>query len=332
MGRRLAAILVADIVGYSRLMGLDEAGTIRRLKALRRELIDPTINAAQGRIVKTMGDGLLVEFPSPLRAVSCAVRIQRAMADWEPVLSEDRRFRLRFGINVGDVVAQPDGDLFGDGVNVAARLEPLAEPGGLCVSQSVHDQVQDKLPYRFEDKGKLDLKNIAWPIGVFALSADAVRSLTLTGDEEEDEEETPEPSQGRKPASTFQAPRRRGLIPIALVATAVAAAAGSYGWSVTRAKAPSPENTLAVQNGLPPKPLPPLSLVVLPFANLSNDPEQEFFADGLTEDLRTRRNITASDAMGQLLCGWQEKLSESAPVLLLELFDTMALISVDLTK
>ncbi|WP_346016945.1 adenylate/guanylate cyclase domain-containing protein, partial [Methylobacterium sp. GC_Met_2] len=280
------AILVADIVGYSRIMGLDEAGTIKRLKALRRDLIDPATKTAQGRIVKTMGDGLLVEFPSPLRAVSCAVRIQRAMANWEPALSEGRRFKLRFGINVGDVVAQPDGDLFGDGVNVAARLEPLAEPGGLCVSRSVHEQVRDKLAYRFEDKGKLELKNIARPIGVFALSADAVRSLTLADDEEEDEEAS-EPSQGQTLASTSQFPRRRGLVPIALAATVVVAVAGSYGWSVTRAKAPSLENTLAVQNGLPPKPLPPLSLVVLPFANLSNDPDQEYFADGLTEDLTT---------------------------------------------
>lgn len=286
MGRRLAAILVADIVGYSRLMGLDEAGTIRRLKALRRDLIDPAIKTAQGRIVKTMGDGLLVEFPSPLKAVSCAVRIQRAMTDWEPALPGDRRFKLRFGINLGDVVAQLDGDLFGDGVNVAARLEPLAEPGGLCVSRSVHEQVRDKLPFRFEDKGKLELKNIARPIGVFALSADAVQALVVPDDEDDDEEQAPDGSHGQRSA-TFLASRRRTLIPIALAASVVAAAAGSYGWWVTQARAPSPENTLAVQNGLPPKPLPPLSLVVLPFANLSNDPEQEFFADGLTEDLTT---------------------------------------------
>ena len=131
--RRLAAIMVADIVGYSRLMGVDEAGTLRRLKALRREVIDPSIAAAHGRIVKTMGDGLLVEFPSPVRAVSCAVQIQRAMLSRDTGLPEDRQFRLRFGINVGDVVAEPDGDLYGDGVNVAARLEPLAEPGA-CAS------------------------------------------------------------------------------------------------------------------------------------------------------------------------------------------------------
>ena len=285
MGRRLAAILVADIVGYSRLMGLDEGGTIRRLKALRRDLIDPAITMAHGRIVKTMGDGLLVEFPSPLRAVSCAVRIQRALADWEPALSEDRRFKLRFGINVGDVVAQTDGDLFGDGVNVAARLEPLGEPGGLCVSRSVHDQVRDKLPYRFEDKGKLELKNITRPIGVFALSANAVQSLALPIDEDDDEE-VPEPSQEGKRA-TSQNTRRRSFIGLGLSVGAVLLAVGSYGWWVTQAKAPSPENTLAVQNGLSPKPLPPLSLVVLPFSNLSNDPEQDFFADGITEDLTT---------------------------------------------
>ncbi|MGH1569849.1 adenylate/guanylate cyclase domain-containing protein [Methylobacterium sp. P31] len=291
MGRRLAAILVADIVGYSRLMGKDEAGTIRRLKALRRDLIDPAIKAAQGRIVKTMGDGLLVEFPSPLRAVSCAVRIQRAMSDWETALPDDRRFKLRFGINVGDVIAQPDGDLFGDGVNVAARLEPLAEPGGLCVSRSVHEQVRDKLPYRFEDRGKLELKNIARPIGVFALTADAVQALALPDDEEDDAENAPG-SNGAvtvpPPQIGSEAPRRFGIVGLASVIGVVAlASVGVAAWSLWPGAAPKAENTLAVQNGLPPKPLPPLSLVVLPFANLSNDPEQDFFADGLTEDLTT---------------------------------------------
>ncbi|MHB2208205.1 adenylate/guanylate cyclase domain-containing protein [Methylobacterium sp. CM6257] len=290
MGRRLAAILVADIVGYSRLMGADEAGTVRRLKALRRAVTDPAIEAAQGRIVKTMGDGLLVEFPSPLRAVSCAVRIQRVMADWESSLPEERRFRLRFGINVGDVIAQPDGDLFGDGVNVAARLEPLAEPGGLCVSRSVHDQVRDKLPYRFEDRGKLDLKNIARPIGVFALSADAVQSMAEP-DEEDDPDDLPEARGGMalSPPEAAPRPRRRlGLGRLALVMASVALVpAGVVAWSVWPTPAPKAAHTLAVQHGLPPRPLPPLSLVVLPFANLSNDPEQDFFADGLTEDLTT---------------------------------------------
>lgn len=286
MARRLAAILVADIVGYSRMMGLDEAGTIRRLKALRRDITDPAIKAGQGRIVKTMGDGLLVEFPSPLRAVSCAVRIQKAMAGWETALPDDKRFYLRFGINVGDVVAQADGDLFGDGVNVAARLEPLAEPGGLCVSRSVHDQVRDRLPFRFEDRGKLELKNIARPIGVFALSAEAIQALAMADDEEDDAENASEPDGPRTVTPSPQASRRWG--PFGLVAGSLAlVSVGAAAWALWPAQAPKAENTIAVQNGLPPKPLPPLSLVVLPFANLSNDPEQEFFADGLTEDLTT---------------------------------------------
>jgi len=287
MARRLAAILVADIVGYSRLMGRDEGGTIRRLNALRRDITDPAIKAAQGRIVKTMGDGLLVEFPSPLRAVSCAVRVQKVMAEWEANLPEEKRFHLRFGINVGDVIAQPDGDLFGDGVNVAARLEPLAEPGGLCVSRSVHDQVRDKLPFRFEDKGKLELKNIARPIGVFALSADAIHALTMADDEEDDAESTSEANGAVPPPSPPVAghtPRHRGLVGF-VAGVGALGFIGAASWALWPVQAPRAENTLAVQNGLPPRPLPSLSLVVLPFANLSNDPEQEFFADGLTEDL-----------------------------------------------
>ena len=289
MARRLAAIMVADIVGYSRLMGLDEAGTIRRLKMLRREVTDPAIKAAQGRIVKTMGDGLLVEFPSPLRAVSCAVRIQKAMAEWEGNLSKEKRFYLRFGINVGDVIAQPDGDLFGDGVNVAARLEPLAEPGGLCVSRSVHDQVRDRLPFRFEDKGKLELKNIARPIGVFALSAGAIQVLAMADDEEDDVESTSETNGAvilPPPQVDSHTSRRWGHVGL-VAGMVVLISVGAAAWSFWPAQAPKAENTLAVQNGLPAKPLPSLSLVVLPFANLSNDPEQEFFADGLTEDLTT---------------------------------------------
>ncbi|MGH1587088.1 adenylate/guanylate cyclase domain-containing protein [Methylobacterium phyllosphaerae] len=290
MARRLAAILVADIVGYSRLMGTDEAGTIRRLRVLRRDVTDPAIKNAQGRIVKSMGDGLLVEFPSPLRAVACAITIQRAMAGFEPALPDEKRFRLRFGINVGDVIAQPDGDLFGDGVNVAARLEPLSEPGGLCVSRSVHEQVRDKVPYRFEDRGKLDLKNIARPIGVFALSAEAVQSLAPSDDDEEDADESPAASQPAPPPPPAAAARPRWGLGAASAGLAgalilVLLAAGAI-WSL-RSSAPKAETTLAVQNGLAPKPLPPLSIVVLPFANMSNDPEQDFFADGLTEDLTT---------------------------------------------
>jgi adenylate cyclase len=290
--RRLAAILVADIVGYSRLMGVDEAGTLRRLKALRRELIDPRIAAAHGRIVKTMGDGLLVEFPSPVRAVSCAVEIQRAMLGRDAGLPSERQFRLRFGINVGDVVAEPDGDLYGDGVNVAARLEPLAEPGGLCISRSVHEQVRDKLPYRFEDCGKLELKNIARPIGVFALSAEALANLPEPDTEEDAQEDAQEDSQDDAPNGARDGaapgPHRgaRRVLPAAIL-SAILAAGGFGWWSWSAQKAPEPARLAAEPASHPPKPVPGLSLVVLPFSNLSKDPEQDFFADGLTEDLTT---------------------------------------------
>ena len=143
--RRLAAILAADVAGYSRLMGADEEGTLERLKALRRELSDPKIKEHQGRIVKTTGDGLLVEFPSVVDAMRCAAEIQRGMIDRDPEMPDERRIRFRIGVNLGDVIAEA-GDIFGDGVNVAARLEALAEPGGICVSGTVHDHIRDKLP------------------------------------------------------------------------------------------------------------------------------------------------------------------------------------------
>src|SRR5262252_530526 len=147
--RRLAAILAADVAGYSRLMGADEEGTHERLKAHLRELVDPAIEEHHGRTVKHTGDGLLAEFPSVVDAVRCAVEVQRGMIGREPELLEERRIRFRIGINLGDVIAE-GGDIFGDGVNVAARLEALAEPGGICVSRVVRDQVRDKLDYTFE--------------------------------------------------------------------------------------------------------------------------------------------------------------------------------------
>src|SRR6516225_1542634 len=157
--RRLAAILAADMAGYSRLMGADEEGTHERLKAHRRELLDPKIGEHSGRIVKTTGDGLLVEFPSVVDAVRCAAELQRTMIDREAGMPEDRRIRFRMGINLGDVIAEDD-DIFGDGVNVAARLEALAEPGGICISRTVRDQVRDKLSFAFEDLGEQSVKNI----------------------------------------------------------------------------------------------------------------------------------------------------------------------------
>jgi TolB-like protein/class 3 adenylate cyclase len=223
--RRLTAILAADVAGYSRLMGADEEGTHERLKAHHRELVNPKISEHSGRIVKTTGDGTLAEFPSVVDAVRCAAEWQRAMIDREAGTPEDRRIRFRIGINLGDVIVDAD-DIFGDGVNVAARLEALAEPGGICISRMVRDQIRDKLAYPFEDLGEQSVKNIARPVRVYALRPEAVADL---------------PSPSAPPAP------------------------------------PIPQPAVA----------PRLSIVVLPFANLSNDPDQQYFADGITEDLTT---------------------------------------------
>src|SRR5712664_901828 len=163
--RRLAAILAADVAGYSRLMGADEEGTLAALKALRRELADPKIKEHRGRIVKTTGDGLLVEFASVVDAMHCAVEVQHEMAERNAGVPEERRIQFRIGINLGDIIK--DGrDIHGDGVNIAARLEALAEPGGICVSRVVRDQVRDKLAFSFEDMGEQQVKNIARPVRV----------------------------------------------------------------------------------------------------------------------------------------------------------------------
>jgi TolB-like protein/Tfp pilus assembly protein PilF len=214
--RRLAAILAADVAGYSRLMGADEEGTLAALKAIRGELSDPKIALHHGRIVKTTGDGLLVEFASVVDAVRCAVEIQRAIAERNGDTPAERRIEFRIGINLGDIISD-DNDIYGDGVNVAARLEALAEPGGICVSGVVRDQVRDKLDIAFDDMGEQQVKNIARAVHVYRIRIDA-------------------------PAAT--------------------------------AKAPLP---------LPDKP----SLAVLPFQNMSGDPEQEYFADGIVEEITT---------------------------------------------
>ncbi|MBR1249793.1 adenylate/guanylate cyclase domain-containing protein [Bradyrhizobium sp. AUGA SZCCT0169] len=222
--RRLAAVLAADMVGYSRLMEVDETGTLARLKTHRIELIDPAITKNHGRIIKTTGDGMLVEFRSVADAVLCAAEIQRRMARRNADVAPARWIQFRIGINLGDVIVE-DNDIFGDGVNVAARLEMLAEPGGICVSGAVRDQVGQRLDdVAFEDLGEQSVKNIVRPIRVFRVRLDA------------DPEAAPE---GAKDA-------------------AVAAPASK-------------------------KP----SIAVLPLANMSGDPEQEFFADGLTEDIIT---------------------------------------------
>jgi class 3 adenylate cyclase len=173
--RRLAAILVADVVGYSRLMGIDEVGTLRQLTAHRRECIDPAIAAGRGRIVKTTGDGILAEFPSAVDAVVCAITIQRGLASRNEAVPEEKRLAFRIGINVGDIIIEAN-DIFGDGVNVAARLEALCEPGGLCISRTVRDQVRDKLPVAFDDLGEQSVKNIARPVRAFGLTPRAIIS------------------------------------------------------------------------------------------------------------------------------------------------------------
>jgi len=171
--RKLAAILAADIVGYSRLMGVDEIGTLRALKAVRKDVVDTAIAAYGGRIVKTTGDGLLVDFPSVVDAVACAVTIQRKMIERNRDISEEKRIVFRVGINIGDIII--DGkDIFGDGVNIAARLESICDPGGLCISDIARDQVRDKLPLTFTDCGEQQVKNIARPVRVFALAPQAI--------------------------------------------------------------------------------------------------------------------------------------------------------------
>src|SRR5438128_1230682 len=240
--RRLAAILAADVAGYSRLMGADEEGTLERLKALRRELVDSKIAEHHGRIVKTTGDGLLVEFASVVDAVRCAVAVQQAMPERNTGVAADNRIELRIGINLGDVIVEGD-DLYGDGVNIAARIEALADAGGVFVSNAVHDHVRDRLPFVFEDLGEQQVKNIARPVRVYRVRA------TLT-----------------HPAAT------------------------APGSSLSRIAGEGAERQRreAGEGGSPPLELPDKpSIAVLPFANMSGDPEQEYFADGMVEEIIT---------------------------------------------
>jgi class 3 adenylate cyclase len=220
--RRLTAILAADVAGYSRLMGADEEGTLAALKTLRREVADPKIKEHRGRIVNTTGDGLLSEFGSVVDAVRCAVEVQREMAARNAGVNANRRIDFRIGINLSDIIVD-DNDIFGDGVNIAARLEALAEPGGICVSRMVRDQVRDKLAIAFEDMGEQQVKNIARPVRAY-----------------------------------------RAVL-------------------AERAERPSILSDTAAPRPLPDRP----SIAVLPFNNGSGDPEQEYFVDGITEDIIT---------------------------------------------
>ncbi|WP_176478477.1 MULTISPECIES: adenylate/guanylate cyclase domain-containing protein [unclassified Mesorhizobium] len=222
--RKLAAILAADVVGYSRLAGVDEDRTLARLRALRSDLVDPTIAVHIGRVVKRTGDGALVEFRSVVDAVRCAIEVQNAMLERNAGVPPDRRIEFRIGIHVGDVVEEGDGDLMGDGVNIAARLQGIGEPNGICLSGAAYEQVRDKLKVDFEDIGDKELRNIARPVRVYRVALDRHIASVST---------VPDPSGGRL--------------------------------------------------ALPDKP----SIAVLPFQNMSGDPEQEYFGDGIAEDIIT---------------------------------------------
>ena len=206
--RRLAAILAADAVGYSRLMRADEEGTHERFKAHRRELVDPKIREHHGRIVKFTGDGMLAEFPSVVEAVLCAIEVQCGMTRRNLGVADDERISFRIGVNVGDVIAEPE-DIYGDGVNIAARLEALAEPNGICISQTVYEQVRDKLPYPFEDLGHQNVKNIARPLHAFVLRPAVIAALPLSDTVPLRHEGTSGPLPGR-PVHPARAEERHG--------------------------------------------------------------------------------------------------------------------------
>ena len=257
MERRLAAILAADVAGYTALMGADEAGTLERLTGLRQDFLEPLIADHHGRVVKLMGDGILVEFPSVVDAVACALAWQAGVAERDEVL------RFRIGINLGDVIVEGE-DIHGDGVNVASRLESLAEPGGICLSGDAYRQTRGKVEATFEDLGEQRLKNVAEPVRVYQYLLD-----------------TPAPGRARPRA----APTKRSLRLAVVVGGSMllVIVTGLLLWQRPWASREEPASEANMALPLPDKP----SVAVLPFANLSDDPSQEYFADGLAEDLIT---------------------------------------------
>ncbi|MGH6979834.1 MAG: adenylate/guanylate cyclase domain-containing protein [Stellaceae bacterium] len=252
--RKLAAILAADVVGFSRLAGADEERTLARLRALWGDLLDPAVKAHNGRIVKRTGDGALVEFRSVVDAVRCAVEVQNGMAERNEGVQAERRIELRIGINLGDVVEETDGDLMGDGVNIAARLESVAAPGGICLSEDAWRQVRSRVDLDARDMGEQRLKNIAHPIRAYALQSGGLRAPARAQPE-------------KKPA-------RRWPIVVALVVLVALIAGGAWYYFSGASERVTVANPPAH-----------LSIVVLPFVNLSGNPEQEYFADGITDNL-----------------------------------------------
>ena len=260
--RKLAAILVADVVGYSRLAGADEDRTLARLRALRSDLIDPTIALQHGRVVKRTGDGIIIEFRSVVDAVRCAIEVQTGMVERNAGLPLERCIEFRVGIHLGDVVEESDGDLMGDGVNVAARLEGICEPGGICLSEDAYRQVKSRLELQVADLGPQTLKNIAEPVHAYLLRQGAPMA---------------------QKSSRATASKRRSIFALAAALAVAVVAVGAYAWHA--GLAPRLPGVSVADDKLANAPR--LSIVVLPFENLSGDKEQDYFADGITDDLTT---------------------------------------------
>ena len=272
--RKLAAILCSDVVGYSRLAGADEDRILARLRALRSDLIDPTIAVHHGRIVKRTGDGSIVEFRSVVDAVRCAIEVQTAMVERNAGVPEDRRIVFRIGIHIGDVVEESDGDLMGGGVNISARLEAMAQPGTICLSEQAYWQVKGRLDLAVTDLGPTQLKNIAEP----------VRAYTLEVGKPAEAKPTPAamPASEVKSASVVVPPepkKRSAPAPLASVITALLVVVAVGAWYFLVADRPPITATKATA--------PARSIVVLPLSNLSGDAGQDYFVDALTDELTT---------------------------------------------